>query len=82
MNLVEYRQADNYASNPIFPDPLILDMELQWKLSNLCRKCVREFHWTSGNFFSHFASCIQLQYDFRCLMDRILMKYDRRRALK
>lgn len=63
MNFVEYGKTDNDASDPVFPDPLILDVELQWELSNFCRKCVREFHGTS-NFLSHV--CVRLFISDQC----------------
>lgn len=36
MDLVEHGHTDNDANDPVFPDPLVLNVEFQWELSNLC----------------------------------------------
>lgn len=46
-DLVEQRGRYDQSDGIVPPDPLLLDMELQWKLGELRAKGVRELHGTA-----------------------------------
>lgn len=63
-NLVEDRNRQTKGKEVVAPDPLILNVVLQWELSDFGRKGVREFHGVANglfnNFVSHFLDLLQV----------------------
>lgn len=65
-DLVEQRGGHDQSDGIVAPDPLLLDMELQWKLGELRAESVRELHRTThrlGGGVRHVDASLVLRFE-------------------